>query len=63
MKQNDSFRAKQPPIRRRTNSKASQPKSVKSGTLVDFFRRSPLAGSGLVLERKPDYGRKIDLNE
>ena len=33
-----------------------QPKS-----LVQFFAESPLAGSGIDLERKPDYGRPIDL--
>ena len=29
--------------------------------LVDFLARSPLAGSGTDLRRKPDYGREIDL--
>lgn len=33
-----------------------QPKS-----LVQFFAESPLAGSGIDLERKPDYGRPVDL--
>jgi antitoxin Phd len=33
-----------------------QPKS-----LVQFFAESPLAGSGIDLERKPDYGRPLDL--
>ncbi len=33
-----------------------QPKS-----LVHFFAESPLAGSGIDLESKPDYGRPIDL--
>jgi antitoxin Phd len=33
-----------------------QPKS-----LVQFFAESPLAGSGIDLERKPDYGRSVDL--
>ena len=33
-----------------------QPKS-----LVEFFRRSPLAGADLNLEREPDYGRGIKL--
>ena len=33
-----------------------QPKS-----LVEFFRKSPLVGAGLDLERAPDYGRDIDL--
>jgi antitoxin Phd len=31
------------------------------GSLVQFFRESPLAKSGINLERKPDYGRKVDL--
>lgn len=29
--------------------------------LVEFFRQSPLAGSGIDLERQPDYGRETDL--
>lgn len=33
-----------------------QPKS-----LLDFFRNSPLVGSGIDLEREPDYGRDIEL--
>jgi hypothetical protein len=33
-----------------------QPKSV-----VEFFRKLPLVGAGLDLERAPDYGRDIDL--
>jgi antitoxin Phd len=33
-----------------------QPKS-----LVEFFRKSPLVGAGLDLEREADYGRDIDL--
>jgi len=34
-------------------------KQLKS--LVQFFAESPLAGSGIDLERKPDYGRPVDL--
>ena len=30
-------------------------------SLVEFFRESPLAKSGINLEREPDYGRKVDL--
>ena len=30
-------------------------------TLVQFFAESPLVGSGVDLERKPDYGRKVKL--
>ena len=30
-------------------------------TLVQFFAESPLVGSGIELERKPDYGRKVKL--
>jgi|SRR5439155_23082620 len=33
-----------------------QPKS-----LVEFFRRSPLRGVDLDLQRKPDQGRKVNL--
>jgi antitoxin Phd len=40
----------------RLNGLAEQPKS-----LVQFFAESPLAKVKLDLERKPDYGRKIDL--
>ena len=31
------------------------------GSLVDFFARSPLRGSGIDLKRRPDYGRPVDL--
>ena len=31
------------------------------GTLVSFFRSSPLSGSGLDLERNPDDGREVVL--
>jgi len=37
-------------------ARSRQPKS-----LVEFFRRSPLAGLDLKLERDPDRGRDIDL--
>jgi prevent-host-death family protein len=37
-------------------ARSKQPES-----LVEFFARSPLAGSNLDLERTPDYGREIDL--
>jgi antitoxin Phd len=30
-------------------------------SLVRFFAESPLVGSGIDLERKPDYGRKVKL--
>jgi antitoxin Phd len=40
----------------RLTARACQPES-----LVEFFARSPLAGSGIDLERKPDYGRDIPL--
>lgn len=32
-----------------------------SKNLVQFFAESPLAASGIDLERKPDYGRPVDL--
>jgi len=31
------------------------------GSLVEFFANSPLAGTDLDLDRKPDYGRKVKL--
>jgi prevent-host-death family protein len=31
------------------------------GSLVDFFRKSPLAGMNLDLDRSRDTGRRIDL--
>ena len=31
------------------------------GDFVRFLRESPLADSGIELERTPDYGRRIDL--
>jgi len=37
--------------------KLSQPR----GSLVDFFRKSPLAGVNLDLARSTDTGRRIDL--
>ena len=36
-------------------------KSRQPGSLVKFFRTSPLVGSGLDFEREPDYGRDIEL--
>ena len=38
------------------SARSSQPKS-----LVEFFARSPLAKANIDLERKPDYGREIEL--
>lgn len=35
---------------------ARQPRS-----LAEFFARSPLAGAGLDLDRRPDFGRRIKL--
>jgi hypothetical protein len=32
-------------------------------SLVEFFARSPLVGSGINLKREADYGRDIDLRE
>ncbi len=29
--------------------------------LVEFFAQSPLAGSGIRLDRAPDYGRPVEL--
>ena len=40
----------------RLSRRAAQPKS-----LAKFFADSPLAGSGIDLERTPDYGRPVDL--
>ena len=40
----------------RLTSRNRQPKS-----LVKFFAESPLVGSGIDLERKPDYGRPVEL--
>ena len=33
----------------------------RKGTLVEFFANSPLAEFGIEFERRPDYGRDIDL--
>ena len=30
------------------------------GKLLEFFAQSPLAGSGISLEREPEYARDID---
>jgi antitoxin Phd len=40
----------------RLSRRAAQPKS-----LSKFFADSPLVGSDIDLERKPDYGRAVDL--
>lgn len=40
----------------RLTARARQPRS-----LVKFFAESPLAEAGLSLDRKPDYGRKVEL--
>lgn len=40
----------------RLHERARQPR-----TLLKFFAQSPLANADLDLERKPDYGRKIEL--
>jgi hypothetical protein len=51
----------------RKKKRAKPPKdetSVASPTgLVAFLANSPLVGSGIDLERKPDYGRVIDLSK
>lgn len=40
---------------RLSNAKAQK------GSLVQFFADSPLAGSGIQLDRQRDYGRAVDL--
>ncbi len=40
----------------RLTGRARQPRS-----LAEFFAQSPLAGAGLDLDRRPDFGRKIKL--
>src|SRR5271170_5926869 len=40
----------------RLTARTHQPRS-----LVKFFAESPMAGAGLNLDRKPDYGRKVEL--
>jgi prevent-host-death family protein len=35
--------------------------SRRKGTLVDFFRKSPLVGEGLDLARTRDRGRRVDI--
>ena len=40
----------------RLTERARQPRS-----LAQFFAESPLAKAGLNLDRKPDYGRKVEL--
>jgi len=37
-------------------ARARQPRSI-----VQFFAESPLANSGIKLERDPDYGRPVDM--
>lgn len=38
-----------------------QARSRQPGSLVEFFAKSPLAGTNLDIDRSPDYGREIDL--
>jgi prevent-host-death family protein len=33
----------------------------RQGSLAEFFAKSPLAGSGIKLDRVTDYGRPVDL--
>jgi hypothetical protein len=41
---------------------AAKQARVRKGTLVDFFARSPLRGSGLKIERIRGGFRKVDLD-
>jgi prevent-host-death family protein len=41
---------------KRLRAQSREPKS-----LVEFFAKSPLAGTNLDLERTADYGREVDL--
>jgi antitoxin Phd len=41
---------------KKLSARSKQPESI-----VQFFAESPLAESGLELERAPDYGRTVDL--
>jgi antitoxin Phd len=36
-------------------------RTKQSGSLVEFFANSPLAGLELNLDREPDFGRPVDL--
>jgi prevent-host-death family protein len=36
-------------------------RATKPQSLAKFFAGSPLVGSGIDLERRPDYGRPVDL--
>lgn len=52
--------------KRKPRAKSTAPtpataKPAREGTLVEFFARSPLRGSGLKLVRRKDRPRKIDL--
>ena len=40
----------------RLTRRSKQPES-----LVEFFRKSPLVGSGINLEREDDFGRDVDV--
>jgi hypothetical protein len=42
-------------------AEATAPKAARSGTLVEFFARSPLRGSGVKIERIRGGVRKVDL--
>ncbi len=40
---------------------AFQDLAAGDGDLVDFFRQSPLKGANIDLERRPDFGRDVEL--
>ena len=45
----------------KANSARKKVRAHKPKSLVQFFAESPLVGSGINLEREPDYGREVDL--
>jgi hypothetical protein len=45
------------------DSRSSNSRKVQPESLVEFFRRSPLVGLELDLERDRDTGRDIDLGD
>jgi hypothetical protein len=49
--------------RKAKQTNLANPRPVQTGSLVEFFRQSPLMGLELDLTRDPDVGRDIDLGD
>jgi hypothetical protein len=59
MKRQSSDRGKK--RKAKASSRPQKTATRKPKSLVQFFAESPLIGSGINLEREPDFGREVDL--